>query len=213
MSIKKGEIKAFILILISFAVGLYFFPLLPEKVASHWNAQGQVNGYLPKFWGAFLMPVISLGLLLIFMLIPRIDPKKENIKKFRKYFDDFIILIFIFLLYLHILTILWNLNYAFNFTQALLPAFVVLFYFIGVLIAKAQPNWSIGIRNPWTLSNTVVWQKTHQLGGKLFKISALIGLIGLIFGNLAIWFMILPLLISVLIVTVYSYVIYKQETK
>ncbi|MEM1515464.1 MAG: SdpI family protein [Candidatus Bathyarchaeia archaeon] len=40
---------------------------------------------------------------------------------------------------------------------------------IGILCEDSKRNWFIGIRTPWTLSSDRVWEKTHRLGGKLFK--------------------------------------------
>jgi len=79
------------IILLSFLLGVYLYPQMPEKMASHWDFQGQVDGYMPRFWGLFLMPFISSGLFLLFVLIPKIDPLKANIKKFRSHFDRFIL--------------------------------------------------------------------------------------------------------------------------
>ena len=47
---RKSEIIIVVIVLISFAVGIYFYPQMPEQMASHWNARGQVNGYMSKFW-------------------------------------------------------------------------------------------------------------------------------------------------------------------
>ncbi len=110
MNLKKSEIALLGLILFTLIVGIYFYPQMPEKVASHWNAQGQVNGYMSKFWGLFLMPFILTGLGLLFIAIPRIDPLKANIEKFRKYYDRFIILFFIFMIAIYLQGILWNLG-------------------------------------------------------------------------------------------------------
>ncbi|MCD6368158.1 MAG: DUF1648 domain-containing protein [Candidatus Aenigmarchaeota archaeon] len=63
----RNELIVLIIIFISFAVGVYFYPQMPEQVASHWNAQGEVNGHMPMFWGIFLMPLISLGLFLLLL--------------------------------------------------------------------------------------------------------------------------------------------------
>src|SRR4030043_1731477 len=141
---RKSEIIILVIILISLALAIYFYPLMPEKMASHWSAHGQVNDYMPKFWGLFLMPFISIGLFLLFILIPKIDPLKENIKKFRKYFDIFIILIILFLFYLYVLTIFWNIGARFNMVQFLIPAFGIIFYYAGVLVENAKRNWFIG---------------------------------------------------------------------
>jgi len=160
---RKSELIIVVIILLSFAVGIHYYPQMPDRIASHWNAQGQVDGYMSKFWGLFLMPIISVGLLLLFILIPRIDPLKSNIQQFRKYFDGFVVLIMVFLFYLYLLTIFWNSGNRFNMIAFLSPAFAILFYYSGILIENTKRNWFIGIRTPWTLSSDRVWDKTHKL--------------------------------------------------
>jgi uncharacterized membrane protein len=211
MILRKSEIIILVIILISFAIGIYLYPGMPGKMASHWNYKGEVDGYMPKFWGLFLMPFLSLGLLFLFILIPRIDPLKENIEKFRKYFDRFIILIIIFLFYLYLLTILWSLGRKFDMIQVLVPAFGVIFYYAGVLTENAKKNWFIGIRTPWTLSNEKTWDKTHEVGGKLFKAAAIVSFLGIFFSKYAIFFVIIPAIGVSIYTVIYSYFIYQKE--
>lgn len=213
MKLRKSEIISLLIIMISFIIGIYFYSLLPDKVASHWNARGEVDGYMSKFGGLFLMPIISLVLLLLFIIIPKIDPLKHNIEKFRKYFDGFIVLMMLFLFYLYILTILWNIGVRFNFVHLLVPIFSIFFYYCGILIQKAQRNWFIGIRTPWTLSNEEVWNKTHKIGGKLFKIAGIISLIGILLPEYALFFVICPVIIASLFPVIYSYFAYQKLTK
>ena len=78
-------------------------------MASHWDINDQVNGTMPKLWGVFLMPLISLGLFLLFLLIPAIDPLKANIAKFRGAFNLFIAFMTLFLMYVQGLILAWNL--------------------------------------------------------------------------------------------------------
>lgn len=207
---RTANIVALLIILIAFGVGIYFYSQLPSIVASHWNSQGQVNGYMSRFWGAFLMPFIALAMFFLFVFIPKMDPMKENIQKFRKYFDGLIILIMVFMLYLHVLTILWNLGNTFDLGRFLVPAFGALFFYMGVLTEKAQRNWFIGIRTPWTLSSDEVWNKTHQLGGKLFKISGIVAFLGIVFPMQAIYFTIVPVSAAAVILFAYSYLQYRK---
>lgn len=211
MDMRKSELIIVGIIILSFAISIYYYPQMPEKVASHWNAQGQVNGYMSKFWGLFLMPVISVGLLLLFILIPRIDPLKSNIQEFRKYYDGFIVLIMVFLFYLHLLTIFWNLGHTFNMITFLSPAFAILFYYSGVLIENARRNWFIGIRTPWTLSSDKVWVKTHKIGGKLFKIAGILALFAIFFESYAILVIVVPMIMISIYAVVYSYFEYQKE--
>jgi len=212
MCIKtKSEMFCLGIVILSFAIAVYLYPMMPDRVASHWNAQGQVDGYTDKFWGLFIMPLVSIALLLLFVAIPRIDPLKENIQKFRKTFDIFVILVLLFLFYLFGLTIIWNFGTKFNMIWALVPAFVGLFYYVGILVENAKRNWFIGIRTPWTIMNENVWNRTHKLGGKLFKISALIAVLGMLFEDYALWFVLVPVIAISAYLVVYSYFEYQKE--
>ena len=213
MKVKKSELIVLGIILLSFIVGIYFYPQMPEKMASHWNAQGHVDGYMSKFWGLFLMPMLSVGLFLLFIAIPKIDPLKHNIDRFREYYDKFVVLIIVFLFYLYLLTIFWNIGIRFNMNQLLVPAFSILFYYCGILIENARRNWFIGIRTPWTLSNEVVWRKTHKIGGKLFKIAGIVALLGVFFYRYALFFVLVPVILVTVYTIVYSYVEYQREIK
>jgi len=210
---KKIHIIILGIVLVSFIIAIYFYPSMPERMASHWNAKGEVDGSLPKFWGLFLMPIVSLGMFLLFIFIPKIDPLKKNIEKFRKQFDMFIVMIILFLLYIYILTLFWNLDYRFDMTIMIVPAMGILFFYIGFLVEKAKRNWFVGIRTPWTLSNDVVWEKTHKLGGKLFKAAGVIAFFGIFFGEYAIWFVLVPVISVSVYLVAYSYFEYKRQTR
>lgn len=214
MSTRTTLLISLLLIAAAVAVGLAVYNQLPEQVASHWGVDDQVNGTMPRFWGVFLMPLISIGMLALFLLIPAIDPLKANIAQFRGFFNLFILLMVAFLVYLHGLTLAWNLGYTgFQMSSALLPALGLLFIFIGALMAKAKRNFFIGIRTPWTLSSDTVWDKTHALGSKLFILCGIIAFIGAFFGGLAaFFFLFIPLMGVTLFLLVYSYVLYRQET-
>lgn len=208
---NTAKTVSIIVILLAFATAWYFYPLLPDQVASHWNTQGQVDGYMSKFWGLFLMPILMIVFTILFFVIPNIDPEKKNIEKFWGEFDKFIIVFNLFMLYVYVLTILWNIGYSINMTAALMPAFTILFWFCGSLIGKAKRNYTIGIRVPWTLASDAVWDKTHRVGEKLFKLVALTTLLGAFFVDYAFWLLFVPLFASVIFLIIYSYLEYRKE--
>jgi uncharacterized membrane protein len=210
---KKTLIAAFALVALSFIVSLWVYPSLPASVASHWNAAGQANGYSDKLFGALFVPVLSLVLVVFFVFLPRIDPLRANYAKFQKYYDLFVLVFVAFMVYLHAITIYWNLGGAFSFTALLTPAFAALFYFIGVLMQNAKRNWFVGIRTPWTMSSDRVWDRTHAVGGKLFKACGIISLLGLVFSDAAIVFMVAPVISVAVFTFVFSYVEFKKEQK
>jgi uncharacterized membrane protein len=210
---RKATIAIIAIIAVSFLIGIYLYPKMPYDMASHWNAAGEVDGYISKFWGLFLMPIISLAMLLLFLLLPMIDPLKKNVETFRKYYDGFIGLMTAFLFYIYLLTIFWNIGYRFNMLIWLTPSFAVLFYYAGMLMQHAKRNWFIGIKTPWTLSSDDVWDKTHKLGAKLFKATAAVCLLGMVLPNYAIWFVLVPVIATAIATMVYSYVVYRKQGK
>lgn len=215
MTTRTTTIIVLILIAAATIAGLLLWDQFPEQMASHWNENDQVDGYMPKFWGVFLMPLVTLGMFLLFLVIPNIDPLKANIAQFRDTFNLFVAFIIGFMIYVHALTLLWNLGYTgLRLSQAMLPAMGLLFIVIGSLLRKAKRNFFIGIRTPWTLSSDYVWDKTHQLGAILFVVSGVLAVIGGFFGGMvAFWMLFVPLIGSTIFLLVYSYVLYQRETR
>ena len=138
MNTKTTVILVSLVILVSIIAGVIVYEHLPGSMASHWNASDQVDGYMGKFWGVFMLPLISVGLMLLFLAIPYLDPLKGNIAEFRGIFNAFIFVMELFLAYVWALTIAWNLSPdSFKIGTALLPAMGLLFIFIGYMIRSA----------------------------------------------------------------------------
>jgi uncharacterized membrane protein len=211
MKISRSDYFPFAIIISSFAIAALAYPRLPEQVASHWNAAGQADEYMGRFWGAFFLPFMLVGMYALFKIIPIIDPKAENIAKFKKYFDWFINSMFVFFFYLFALTLFWNFGYNFNMGRFIIPGFSILFFQVGILLSHAEPNWSIGIRTPWTLSSDTVWRKVHSLGAKLFRAVSIFMLIGVIFPGTGLWIALVFILGTSIFLVAYSYFLYRRE--
>lgn len=201
------------LVLLSFILSIYFYPQVPEKMATHWNSQGEVDGYMSKLWGLFFMPLVITGIVIMFLIIPKIDPKKENIAKFRKYYDRFIVILILFMIAVHLQILLWNAEIKISPNSVLPLGIGLLFYYIGILTENAERNWFIGIRTPWTLSSDRVWKKTNRIGGKLFKIAGMAAILGAFFPEYAIYFILVPIMVIAGLTVVYSYIEYQKEIK
>ena len=215
MSTRTTIIVVLVMIAAATLAGLLLWNRLPDLMASHWNVNDQVDGYISKFWGVFLLPLITLAMFALFLVVPAIDPMKANIAQFREAFNLFIILIIGFMVYLYGLTLAWNLGYTnFRMSGAMLPAIGLLFIFIGFMMRKARRNFFIGIRTPWTLSSDTVWNETHRVGAILFMISGALAFIGgFLGGTTAFRMMFVPIIGSTIFLLVYSYVVYQRETR
>lgn len=201
------------IILLSFFIGIVSYSYMPDMMPMHWNAQGEIDGYMGKLWGLFMSPIISLGLFALFLVIPKLDPRRSNLESFKEYYQGIILVIVGFLFYIYILTILAAIGYKFNMVQAMSISFAVLFYYIGIVLKKTKSNFFVGIKTPWTLSDEKVWEKTHELGGKLFKISGIIAFFGALFKEVAIFLMIIPIIVASIFIYIYSYLEYAKIHK
>lgn len=214
MSTKTTVIVSAVLILIVILAGVFLWSRLPDPMASHWNEADQVDGYMGKFWGAFMVPAMMIGLTLLFLAIPAIDPLKKNIAGFRGWFNIIIVLFNLFMAFVHGLTLAWNLGYTgFRFGSAMLPAVGLLFVALGFMMRSAKRNYFIGIRTPWTLANDVVWEKTHKLGSKLFIAAGILTILTMFFPQFALYILMGSILGAALIAIVYSYLAFRQEEK
>src|SRR5512134_1850714 len=146
MSTRTTTIVVLTMIAVATLAGLLLWNRLPDQMTSHWNINDQVDGYMPKFWGVFLLPLITLGIFVLLLVVPSMDPLKANIAQFREAFNLFIVLMVAFMLYIYGLSIAWSLGYTgFKMSGAMLPAIGLLFIFIGFMLRKAKRNFFIGI--------------------------------------------------------------------
>lgn len=205
---------AIVLILIATAVTtVACYPHMPDTVVSHWNAAGDADGSMPKFWGLALIPLLMIGFSALFAFLPRIDPLRSNYQKFQGYYEGFILIMALFFFAIQMQVILWGLGIRVSPNLTMPVSIGMLFIYIGFLIEHAEPNWFVGIRTPWTLSSETVWKKTHDLGGKLFKIAGIISCVGVLAREYAIWFILVPVLAVSVITVIYSYLEFRKERR
>jgi uncharacterized membrane protein len=211
--LPKKEYLPLALIVIMFAIASFSYHYAPDKMPSHWNAKGDIDGYSGRLMGLFLLPAIAFMMYIIISIIPYIAVYRENIKSFYFYIYLFKIVFLLFLMSIYIITLLFSFGVSFNINYAIVPLFSVLIYFTGILMSHAKRNYFIGIRTPWTLASEAVWDKTHKLGSKGFKIIAVIALASMFFSGYYIFFMIVPLLGFSVYLAYYSYREYEKEIK
>ncbi len=212
MGSKKALWAMVAIFVIVIAVTMWAYPHLPLQMVTHWGTGGQPDGYMPRFWGAWMVPLMSVVLAILLWFLPAIDPRKENYRAFRGVYDAFVVGMVAFLAYVHLLSLAWNLGHPVPIEKALAPALGLVFIGVGVLVQRAQPNWFVGIRTPWTLSSPTVWQKTHRLAAPWFYLSGAL-VLGAVFWQPLLWGGVAVLLLTVVGVVVYSYFAYAGERK
>lgn len=208
---KWQKFASGLLVLINLILGVYFYPQLPDTVPSHWNAAGQIDSYAGRFWGAFGIPLLILGIFVLFFIIPRIDPKKANYAKMGRVFwiFSFSLVLFLSILYWSVLGV--ALGYLKGLPRWYFGGIGILFIIIGNYYGKIKFNYTFGLRTPWTIANEEVWYKTHRIAGPIWMAGGFLLLFtGLLPVSWAMpWFFTIIVVIT-LVPTLYSYQIFKR---
>ena len=159
-----------------------------------------------------MLPLVMLALILVFTAIPHIDPLRANIEQFRKQYNGFLALFMLVLAAIQAAILAWNLGALFNISAVILPAVGILMFYVGVMLPQTKRNWFMGIRTPWTISSDLVWHKTHELGGTLFKIFGVVIVLAVFAPpQYAIWIIVAPLAVIVVGLFAYSYVLFREQ--
>ena len=203
---------SWIIVAAALILSLVFYGQVPERVDSHWDEQGRVNGTMSRFWGMFLMPILMGGITLLMIYLPKIDPLNPNFIGFKQYYFAFILIFNLFMLMVHLYMVLWN-SAIFRFSPNIMISIGtgILLYAAGVMVRKAKRNWFAGIRTPWTLSSDIVWDKTHLLGSYLFKGAGILISLSIFLPKFSVWIILISSLGVSLVTVVYSYIVYRQE--
>lgn len=210
---NKKDWLQIIIIFVMFVSGFFLYPFMPEQVPIHWGPDGMPDGYGSKFFSLTIVPVLTLVVYLAMTFVPFIMVYKENFNKFRKYYDNFKLMLVLFFFALYVFSIFPGLGYKLNMNYLMIPALVVLFYYIGSLIPKFKRNYFIGIRTPWTLASEKVWNKTHKNTAWLFKIGGIFFILAAVFKDYFVWIVLIYVVFLILFIFVYSYLLYKKEEK
>ena len=75
---KKMLLFGILLCLLPMLIGFYYYDLLPDKIATHFNVHNQPDDFVSKTWGIIGIP---LGMGVLFVILSAILDIKEEAKK------------------------------------------------------------------------------------------------------------------------------------
>lgn len=211
--IKNHKWKAAIssvVILLPMVFGLIIWNRLPQNMVSHWGADGVADKTATKAFMVFGMPLILLALQWLMLLVETVlgkkRPQNSKIVTMQYVIVPVLSLVVHGFIYSAALEKEWNLF-------ALIPVLIgILFLYIGNYLPKTTRNRTVGIKLRWTMGNDENWQKTHRLGGRIWFWGGLVMIASALLPvKFTVIVMVIMILISVIVPTVYSYFIYKKH--
>jgi uncharacterized membrane protein len=158
-------------------VGFAFYAasLLPAgaQLPTHWGPTGAPDRYTDALPALLLMPGLLLGVTLLFVVIPYIEPLQDRLEGSAPLLRT----VWIGMLLLFPIVEVFNAAPAFGWSQPnsvrLITVGLLLMLF-GNALPKSRPGFFVGIRTPWTITDTDNWIATHRLGGKLMMLGGLV---------------------------------------
>jgi uncharacterized membrane protein len=214
MSLKFANLVAFSAVAAAAGLSLWAHNQLPDTpIATHFNAAGQVNGTMPRDVALAFGPIMALVIAAIMLwVVPVLMPKKASLARSSQAYSASVIVTVVFLCLVHAGLVARALHMAIDIPRWSLAGVGGVFIVLGNYLPKTRYNYAMGIRNPWTLCNEEVWDKTHQLAGPLFMLlgALVIADAALVPLPLAFILMVPAALIVTLICGVYSYFVARK---
>ncbi len=200
---------AIAVILATLAGTLVAYQQLPNIVPIHWDVQGHVNGWGPK-WLLFLFgPGLMLFIVGVFAALPWLSPKKFEVDSFRATYLYIMVVSVALLAYVQLLILFSSLGVVLDVSRAVEGGVCLLIALLGNVLGKVRRNFFVGIRTPWTIADEQVWNATHRFAAKTFFAGGLLGLIAVVL-RAPFWLPITAIVIAALGPVIYSLMFYKQ---
>lgn len=195
---------------VSILLTLYLYPNLPTQIPIHFDYTGQPDNFGPRAFTLFTASLPLIGIVL-FKALPKLDPKSEAYQLHAKAYDIFIVLVLFLFIIFHWISIFVALGFELPIYKVIPIGIGILFIILGNYMPQIRPNYTYGIRLPWTLANENNWRATHRIGGYCYILS---GIFFIIIGFVPPSFLLLCILLAFICVfwpMFYSYLYFKRQ--
>lgn len=209
---SRWEIIPIFIILAVMALAVFLYPQLPDQIPSHWNISGDIDAWASKNFAVFFFPALIIAVYALMSGLVYLDPMRKNIESFSFLYFWMKTGLVLFLSFIYAITLLVGMGYEINVARMIILGIAALFLLFGLVMPGVKRNYMVGIRLPWTLHSEKVWDKTHNLGGKLFIALGIIMAAAYFLPVIySFWILIGGMVLMLAIITVYSYLEYKKE--
>ena len=185
---------------------------LPATMATHWGADGQVNGWSPRGLALLLLPGIGLLTAGVLAVAPKLDPRYRN---FPAHAGEYWLVgnaVLGLLALIHAGMLAFALGWIAHLESVVGVGIGVLFMLMGNVLTRVRANWIFGVRTPWTLSSDRAWRQTHRLAGYGFVLAGFVTLVAALFVHRALFaVMVAAPLAASLVAVVWSYVAWSRD--
>ncbi len=224
MKTKKKDKILFVISFIPLIITSVSLCFMSDKVPAHYNVYGNIDRWGSKY-EYLIFPLIIIGLYLFFIIYIKfyafsnteeVEKANQNIKVLYIVAVLVIFALDILSCIFLILALMANSNttrFEFDFNVVLNCIFSVVFIVLGNYLPKSKRNSTIGVATPLSLKSEKAWYISNRSGGIAFVVTGFITIAEsfVIGGFLSTIIMIGILIFSLIISTVYSYIVIKRD--
>ncbi len=197
---------------------LWALPAMPDTVPTHWGADGTADGWGDKGSTIFMGAAMPLLVLALLFAVPFLDPRGASFNRFKGIYQGFSAAFTVFMVAMGWLTPATALGLV---PEGGLTVSLLSFGFMGLLLVglgiampRIEPNYTFGVRIPWTLADPENWRRTHRFAGPVFVVMGVVMIVLAVFSpSLPEATMVIALLAALLggvaLVALYSFLLWK----
>ncbi len=187
-----------------------FYAELPhvQSIPIHWGLSGPDKFVLPSQFSFFLLMVG--GLIVVVWGARFVYPLQQNVEKFGKVYNGFVLVLSLLLSLLFSASVLWAAGFPVSIDTLVWVIVGAILITAGALMYVSKRNWVAGFRNPWTLSSDRVWDVVNREAGIFTVIIGVLLVLTPFIGGYQM-FLLCALLLGYLAFTVHSYLLWRRE--
>ena len=209
ITMKKNKLMLFVGVF-SLVGTFCVYNKLPTRIPIHWGLDGTIDRFGDRMF-VFFTGSLPLFMYVLYLIIPKIDPRKDSYEKHANSYKIIILAIVLFLIEFHWVSILFSLGYGVNMPLIIKLSIGILFIVVGNYMPLIKHNYTLGIRTPWTLASEIVWEKTHRVGGYLWVLSGFTWAFFAFLNQPWVFFALMGQLVLCLMgIIVYSYILFRN---
>ena len=196
------------IILIPAIIGILYWDVLPQKIATHWGIDGTENGYSSRAFWVFGFPVFMLAVHWFCIFATAAYSKNQT----RKVITMLLWIVPVVSLFAGGTVYANAFGIGLDVGRLAMVFVGIMFAAVGNYFPKIRRNKAVGIRVKWALENDENWNATHRFGGKVWMTGGLIlmfcaflpeTMLGITLPTIMVMLIVMPI--------VYSYEYYKKH--
>ena len=212
MSVRRMDMVSLGVTGLTAAVTVAVYDRLPLRMATHWDLEGNANGWMPRAMGAFFAPVFALALWALLRFLPRILPKSEKKRLGASSSAVVAAMTTVFLSAVHLLILYVAIIPGASLSRIIWIVLGAFYVAMGLVLPRIKRNALMGIRTPWSLTSDENWSRTQRVGGYAMVLGGIVaGLCGVLGGPTGGLFAIGVLLMSALVPAAYSLIFARRQ--